>query len=355
MAGCWVQRRETESGVRWRVLYRIGGRESSPRFGGSFETQREAKARQAWVLGEIAAMRVPVIKLHTVTVSAETFRDVAERWRVSRRDVADGTAQTHQVNLGRINEIIGDRPIDTLGVQDVEDVIAALTEKGLKRESIRKTRSTLAMVLDYHGLEPNPARSTLVKLQADDREELTPPTAKHLELVIPLLPWEYRLPSLVLDGTGMRVGELEGLVWGDVDEQDGRWRIRSSVAKTRKARWVPVPAALFDAVRALVPREDRDLTGQVFAGFGADRYRTAITRACKASGMPLFSPHDLRHRRATLWHLWGVPVAEAAAWLGHSPQEHLKTYAHATLVDRREIDHSELLEGAASAGIVQSR
>jgi hypothetical protein len=31
-------------------------------------------------------------------------------------------------------------------------------------------------------------------------------------------------------------------------------------------------------------------------------------------------------------------VAEAASWLGHSPQEHLKTYAHATLADRTELD-----------------
>ena len=51
--------------------------------------------------------------------------------------------------------------------------------------------------------------------------------------------------------------------------------------------------------------------------------------------MPAFSPHDLRHRRA-LWHLKGRPVVEAAAWLRHSPQEHLKRYAHATLTDRKQ-------------------
>ena len=55
------------------------------------------------------------------------------------------------------------------------------------------------------------------------------------------------------------------------------------------------------------------------------------------AGIPAFSPHDLRHRRATLWRLGGIPVVEAAAWLGHSPNEHLKAYAHATLVDRREV------------------
>jgi integrase len=91
-----------------------------------------------------------------------------------------------------------------------------------------------------------------------------------------------------------------------------------------------------------VPREDRDLAGQVFDGFGADRMSTSIAKACKAAAVPAFSPHDLRHRRATPWHLGGVPPVQAAAWLGHSPTEHLKTYAHVTLVDRSEIDHARL-------------
>ena len=107
-----------------------------------------------------------------------------------------------------------------------------------------------------------------------------------------------------------------------------------------------MPADVFDAVVELVPREDRDLEAPVFAGFGVDRFRTAISRACKASGVPVFSPHDVSHRRATLWHLQGVPTAEAAAWLGHSAQEHLETYAHAQLVERAELAYADLLEDA---------
>jgi integrase len=119
--------------------------------------------------------------------------------------------------------------------------------------------------------------------------------------------------------------------------------MRQAVAKTRRARWVPVNAEVFEAVVGTVPREDRDLAAAVFSGFGIDRFRTAISRACKAAGVPVFSPHDLRHRRATLWHLQGVPIADAAAWLGHSPSEHLATYAHATLVDRDELAYPALL------------
>jgi hypothetical protein len=38
-----------------------------------------------------------------------------------------------------------------------------------------------------------------------------------------------------------------------------------------------------------------------------------------------------------------VPAAEAASWLGHSPQEHLRTYAH-VIIDRDEINLSAMLE-----------
>ena len=105
---------------------------------------------------------------------------------------------------------------------------------------------------------------------------------------------------------------------------------------------VPVVEILFQRVVDLVPREDRELTAQVFAGFGADRFRTALARACKAAGIPAYSPHDLRHRRASLWHLGGVPAAQAASWLGHSAHEHLRTYAH-VVIDRTEVDYPAAL------------
>jgi hypothetical protein len=47
-----------------------------------------------------------------------------------------------------------------------------------------------------------------------------------------------------------------------------------------------VPEVLFDRVTEIVPRDDREMTTQVFPGFGSDRFRTAITRACKAAGIP---------------------------------------------------------------------
>jgi hypothetical protein len=58
---------------------------------------------------------------------------------------------------------------------------------------------------------------------------------------------------------------------------------------------------------------------------------------------PAVLAHDLRHRRASLWHLGGKPPVEAGSWLGQSAQEHLKTYAH-VMIDRTELDYAALLD-----------
>lgn len=131
---------------------------------------------------------------------------------------------------------------------------------------------------------------------------------------------------------------------GDVDEQRGRWRVTEAVSKTRRARWVNVPPVIFQAVTELLPRDDRVVPGRrVFQGFGADRFRTAIGRACTAAGVPVFSPHDLRHRRISLLHLAGVPWARIGEHVG---QRNLavtaNTYTH-VLVAEDELDYAGML------------
>ena len=54
------------------------------------------------------------------------------------------------------------------------------------------------MVLDHGRVQPNPARDKLtVKMPREERRELQPPTAAHVEAVVRLLPRQYRLPALV--------------------------------------------------------------------------------------------------------------------------------------------------------------
>jgi integrase len=68
-----------------------------------------------------------------------------------------------------------------------------------------------------------------------------------------------------------------------------------------------------------------------------------MAKACKAAAVPLFSPHDLRHRRISLMHLRGVPWARIGEFVGQrSLSVTANTYSH-VLTDERELDYSALV------------
>jgi integrase len=102
-------------------------------------------------------------------------------------------------------------------------------------------------------------------------------------------------------------------------------------------------AAAVRVVTALVARDVRTPERRVFHGFGGDCFRTAVSCACTAAGVPVFSPHDLRHRRISLPHLGGEPWARIGEHVG---QRNLgvtaNTYSH-VLVEESELDYASLL------------
>jgi integrase len=343
MASVWLTSRTTRVGDRrFRVEFRLGGREAPTRYGGSFKTKREADERKRWIAGELAARRVPEIRL-SEPARAPTLADAYERWQASRVDVSVATATYQRSAIRRAKPLLGSR-VDEITAADVAALVGELVEAGKSRETIRKTITVLSMVLDHAEVQPNPARDRVrVRLPREDRAEIQPPAARQIEAVHRLLAPAYRLPLLVLDATGMRVGELERLSWGDVDETRGRWRISKTVAKTGYGRWVNVPSLLYAAMLELCPRDDRHPDRRVFENFSADRLRTAISRACTAAGVPVFSPHDLRHRRISLLHLGGVPWATIGQAVGQRDLAvTANTYSH-VLVDEAELDYSSLL------------
>jgi integrase len=340
MASVWLTTRTTASGdKRHRVEYRLGGRESATRYGGSFKTKREADERKRWIAGELAARRVPDLGSLEIATKAPTLAEAAERWYASRVDVAPNTKLQHRSAMRNLTGVLGTSRVDEIAPDDVVDLVTKLSATR-KRETVRKSLLVLGMVLDDVGVEPNPVRDRKVRLPREDRVEIKPPTAAHVEAVLHVLPERYQLPLLVLEASGMRLGELQGLTWGDVDEERSRWRVSAASSKTRQARWVSMPPEFFEAVTALTAREDRTPERRVFQGFGGDRFRTALTRACTAAGVPAFSPHDLRHRRISLLHLAGIPWARIGEHVGQrSLRVTAETYSH-VLVDEAELDYT---------------
>lgn len=63
MPSSWILTRQTKNGGRrYRVLYRLGGRETPQAYGGTFTRKEDALTRKRWIDGELAALRVPDVK-----------------------------------------------------------------------------------------------------------------------------------------------------------------------------------------------------------------------------------------------------------------------------------------------------
>jgi integrase len=252
--------------------------------------------------------------------------------------------------------VLGDRRVDEITPADVAGLVAKLDGEGKARESIRKSVTGLAMVLDFHGVAPNPARNRVqVKLPLSEPEEPEPPNADTVEAAGWLLTPPYLVGLLVLDATGCRLGELEAARIGDLDETRRAWLVRGAVSKTRRPRWVVLPDDLFAAVVDRLPaREDRDPAAPLFSGVTADRLRMAMGRACRDAGVPRFSPHALRHRRISLEHRHGRTWAEIGELVGQrSKLVTADRYTHA-LLDYREIDRAKLLARVNDAHVVRT-
>lgn len=313
MTSAWIRSRDLPPSTRnpkgarrFQVLYRQGGREYPIEASGTWATMREAKIRRDLIAGYLAAGLNPKVELAKRTVApvaAMTVREAAGRYERSRIDYSASTAAGAHSHIRRLlaSGLVG-RPVDSVTVSDLSELVDDWITEGLKASSIARYMTTVRLILDFAGVDPNPARDKRLKLPTVVNVEASPPTADQFLALLQRTPRQYWLPLVTLEQTGMRVGEASSLAWGDVDEQGCRFRLRSAETKTRKARWVQVPGWLMTIIAASLPREDRTDQRRVFPGFTPAGAGHAMRRACAAGGLPSFSPHDLRHRRGTIWH-----------------------------------------------------
>jgi integrase len=144
------------------------------------------------------------------------------------------------------------------------------------------------------------------------------------------VPAERLLVELTLT-TGLRSGEIRGLVWESIDlegkrlfvERQASRRGEEAVTKTESSvRPVPLPAYLIPELKRwklACPITER---GLVFPGepnacgergpIDADKLlRHILRRALRRAGLPALRFHDLRHMAGTLMHEAGVSLKRA--------------------------------------------
>jgi integrase len=199
--------------------------------------------------------------------------------------------------------------------------------------------------------------ATLVSPPRIPRHEIAPLSAEQARTVLAAAKGDRHEALYVLAlSTGMRLGELLGLRWQDVDIEGGMLQVRQALTRTKARLQLGEPKSARSRRRiALTPRTvealrqhrsrqavERLRLGPTWQDIGlvfpsevgtpmdaGNMLRQSFHPLLDKAGLPRIRFHDLRHTAATLLLQQGVHAKIVSEMLGHSSIGlTLDTYSH---------------------------
>jgi len=133
---------------------------------------------------------------------------------------------------------------------------------------------------------------------------------------------------LLAVSTGMRMGEVTGIKWADVDMNKGRIILHET--KNGERRAVPLVGRALDTIKehSKVRRLNSEYMFPSRNGQKPAHIRNAWDKAIAEAEIEDFHFHDLRHSTASYLAMNGASLAEIAEVLGHKTLAMVKRYAH---------------------------
>ena len=339
--GVLVRQRPKGKGNPWWVFINHDGERQAKKIGDKAAAEavakgiRERLAQNDFQIG--TQKKVP------------TFGEYSRKW-------LDGYAETHLKYstckgydcILRIHlQPLMDRQIDQIARTEIKDLIYAKLKDGLAPATVSRIKAVISGVLS-HALEDglvsaNPASRLGRQIKGKDRKaDINPLTREEaralLETIAEHHPRYYTFFMCALR-TGMRLGELRGLEWGNIDFRGGFIEVRQAYVKgqittpkNHKRRRVDMSPQLAETLKALrTERKKESLAkgwkempewvfvnevGQVIDE-GNLRRRVFYPVLAK-TGLRHIRIHDLRHTFANMLLQNGESLVYVKDQLGHS-------------------------------------
>jgi integrase len=267
-----------------------------------------------------------------------TLAEWVARWKPTQVHLRPSTRARDSSYLEtHIVPTFGTQQLAKIEHAEIRAWIAALSASGLAPATVAKAHQILAKLLraalDDRRIAANPADR--VPLPRIEREETRFLTAAEVHALADAIDQRYR--ALVLLGAygGLRLGEMFGLRWRNVDllrrrvnvaevcvEVNGQ--IHFGPPKTKASiRTVPIPSVVADELATLTaPNPEPNalvLSGARGAPLRAGLFRQRVWYpAVRAAELTPLRLHDLRHTAVALWIAAGANPKEIAARAGHS-------------------------------------
>lgn len=360
-----LDRKSGKTVVRYQLTVDAG---INPQTGRRQQVRRryvtEKKARDALAeVGQQAATD------QFVPRKAVTVEELCADWLTSLHNARATTLNAYRYALAPLRERHGDLPVQKLTRPDLDRLLTDLREGGsttakghVRRawspRSLNKAVDAWRAVLDYGMERRELARNVAVAMKKVPRvhTEMATYTPDEIRRVLRAADKDRNGHLWYLALSGLRRGEIAGLMWSDIDlgagtltvarnrVQAGAGNVVEGEPKTLASRrTLPLDDGLVGVLKRASARyaQERLALGAVHTDSGyvavneaGEPYTPdALTRMwrklAKTAGVRPIRLHDARHSCGTAMHLRGVPIAVIAKWLGHcDPATTARLYTH---------------------------
>jgi len=251
---------------------------------------------------------------------------------------------------------------------DVRKLVTSLQSAGMSASTIRKyiapLKAMLATAVEDGALPANPAQGIRVSARRDGGDE--PPRAKalsreELAAILGSIEEQWRLLFELLAHTGLRISELLGLDWADLELADEprlhvrrqyyRGELKPMLKSEAGARTIPLSPGMAQRLIQALPADTNTPMFQTRTGDrivdrnlrrildqatrprvlkpSARRRQHQLLPAPAGPGLEWVTFHTFRHTCASLLIDSGKNIRQVATWLGHAdPSLTLRVYAH---------------------------
>jgi integrase len=292
--------------------------------------------------------------------SKTTLEKYLKNWLENiKHNISEGTYEFYKDMAERVlSPVFGKVQIDKLKTMQIQTFLTKkLNEEKLSTTTVRHYYNVLNIALNqavkWQVIQSNPCAA------------VEPPKASKAKIailqaeeVITLLEYtktsEFKamyLPLLLASTCGMRRGEVLGLMWEDVDLDNGILRVKNNLVKIKNENKIVTPktdlsvrtiALLKTTIEALreykenrkVIKLNKDEPDFVCCWENGSPLRPdyvthTLPKLLKRCNLPSIRFHDLRHTHATLLLMQGVNVKVVSERLGHSKVDMtMDTYQH---------------------------
>lgn len=241
--------------------------------------------------------------------------------------------------------VLGRLRLDQVRTQHIDGLVTAWRENSEAKTvntRLGTVRRMLSLAVEWEIL-PRVPKVNFLKLSKDDPRFLTDD-----EMVALVSNAEPHWQSMILVGlrSGLRIGELRGLQWGDIDytrgvihvrrTDPGRRTMGATKPKGNRDRTVPLTGDARAALMSLPQGKGSEWVWPALLKRGGEKRSRArsekgcwhaIERAAKKARVDA-TWHTLRHTYASHLVMRGVPIRTVQKWLGHASVKETEKYAH---------------------------